>query len=795
MRNLNFSLGSLSLLFASLLLCSPALLAQGNGAMGNPSPQSTNGGVAKLLTVTPANYSGACPVTLQFQGQVNYIDTGNGMSAPSPIPGWQINFDFQRSDGTHSEPEVAPVNTSTPVSYSWQVTQSMQGWVQIDGQLVINGKPSPRSNFSSRRLYFSVNCARQPIQLGRNTKPTAKPLYQPPPPHYSYTPPNSKGYTPPNSQGNCPRPVLMKLDDRYTVVGGKTAILAQPGDNMQILANTSLPAQVTFSAGSQQGQGVSASLNPNKLNQTQGYMATSLIVVVPSIATGSTQPVAGWVEVSDACGASNRMPIEFQGTPAGPYRVQPGRGNLPAPRPGFQQNQSAMAPGGNTAPTWTGVVQGAPAYYSFLLNTGNGRVLSVAGGQAHYVAGGRPVSFAALKPGMRVKVSGSLSYNKIMAREVVILPGAAAAPLQERSPAPSGQSLTPQQKALLAQRMAALRQAMQRMTAEMHGREQALQAKWQQQGLARRVQLYNNLLPQVRDTEARQAVQQQIGVYNRGIAQLTTLRQPIQLPKWNGTGFGGIKEGGSGAAGSGGLNTSCSAPAITSLSVSSGQPDDPVLITGTNFGASGQVQFAINPNKTVQGSGTPWGDTQVLASVPEATGIAGPYNGVVYITNNCGRSNMVSFQFQPQIVVQQLPIAANNVQWSDPACPSNLGNLVGAIESGCKPSPSALTNNPTDGSAMQGLFGSNLGGAKDNDVFFPGYTLKNGWVLDSWNLLPDTGDDPNNTGVSVEGAQIGSSQPQLTVHSWVNASGFHNTYAEAYQLTIFIHGPAGVPYQ
>lgn len=429
MRNRNFRSGSSSLLFASLLLCGTALLAQGNGAMGNPSPQPTNGGVAKLLTVTPANYSGACPVTLQVQGFVNYTEMGNGMSAPAPIQGWTIRFNFQRSDGTQSEPEVAPVNTHTPVSYTWQVTQSMQGWVQIDGELVINGTASPRSNFSSRKLSFSVNCARQPIQLGGDHKPTAKPLYQPPPPHHSYTPPNTKGYTAPAAQGSCARPVLMKLDDRSTVVGGKPAILAQAGDNMQVLANTSLPAQVIFSAGNQQGQGVSSSLNPNKLNQTQAYMATSLTVVVPSIATGSTQPVAGWVEVSNPCGASNRMPIEFQGPPAGPYRVQSGRGNLPAPQQrGFQQNQSAMAPGGNAAPTWTGVVQGAPAYFSFLLNTGEGRVLSVVGGQAHYVAGGRPVTFAALKAGMRVKVSGSLSYNKIMAREVEILPGADAAP-------------------------------------------------------------------------------------------------------------------------------------------------------------------------------------------------------------------------------------------------------------------------------------------------------------------------------------------------------------------------------
>ena len=41
------------------------------------------------------------------------------------------------------------------------------------------------------------------------------------------------------------------------------------------------------------------------------------------------------------------------------------------------------------------------------------------------------------------------------------------------------------------------------------------------------MQLYNTLVPHVQDAQSRQAVQQQIGIYNRGIVQLTTLRQPI----------------------------------------------------------------------------------------------------------------------------------------------------------------------------------------------------------------------------------------------------------------------------
>ncbi len=414
-------------LTVAVSLCTTALWAQGPSAVPGYQPSNSSSPDHATISATPANYSGACPVTITVQGSLDYKAVSDGAS---------LRYLFQRNNGSTSAIGVMSLNpnapSSLPVSDSFQVSQSTQGWDQLSASLYLQGReqPSTRGKMTgvqSNRAAFSVNCIRSASKLSYRSPTGLEPAPAPARPG---------GYTPfqPSNAHSCARPVLLKISDRILQASGRTSVLADPGDNMEILANTSLPAQVTFSDGSQQGQGVSSSLNPNKLNQTQRYMATSIIVVVPTIATGSTQPVAGWVEVSDACGTSNRMSIELKGAPEGPYRVQPESGNLSSPQRGFQQNRRAMALGGNTAPTWTGVVQGAPAYSSFLLNTGNGRVLSVVGGQARYVADGRPVSFVALRPGARVKVSGSLSYNRIMAREVDILPGETAAPGEAASP-------------------------------------------------------------------------------------------------------------------------------------------------------------------------------------------------------------------------------------------------------------------------------------------------------------------------------------------------------------------------
>ncbi len=76
-------------------------------------------------------------------------------------------------------------------------------------------------------------------------------------------------------------------------------------------------------------------------------------------------------------------------------------------------------------------------------------------------------------------------------------------------------------------------------------------------------------------------------------------------------------------------------PAIMSLSVTQGQPGDPVMINGSGFGtAGGEVHFILGPNNDVIYTGQIWWyDNQILVNVPEVTGMLG-YNGQVYVVRN-----------------------------------------------------------------------------------------------------------------------------------------------------------------
>lgn len=77
-------------------------------------------------------------------------------------------------------------------------------------------------------------------------------------------------------------------------------------------------------------------------------------------------------------------------------------------------------------------------------------------------------------------------------------------------------------------------------------------------------------------------------------------------------------------------------PVIASLSISSGQPADPVLITGSAFSATpGEVHFIVANGRDVTAPVSSWTDTQVFAAVPDVSGIPG-FNGLVYISRANG---------------------------------------------------------------------------------------------------------------------------------------------------------------
>ena len=62
--------------------------------------------------------------------------------------------------------------------------------------------------------------------------------------------------------------------------------------------------------------------------------------------------------------------------------------------------------------------------------------------------------------------------------------------------------------------------------------------------------------------------------------------------------------------------------------------------------------------------------------------------------------------------------------------------------------------------------------------------------LDSVDLVLAPSDSAS-SGASTESFAMGSSSSQGIVHSWVDG----NVQWEGYGVTIYIHGPAGVPYR
>jgi len=90
---------------------------------------------------------------------------------------------------------------------------------------------------------------------------------------------------------------------------------------------------------------------------------------------------------------------------------------------------------------------------------------------------------------------------------------------------------------------------------------------------------------------------------------------------------------------------------------------------------------------------------------------------------------------------------------------------------------------------MLSMTGSNTGRTGD-DIFFQSHQLKNGWVLDSVNLSLGRAPDKSN-GAQIGADRGGSSSPFVDIHWWDSSPLGSASYA----MAIYIHGPAGVPYQ
>ena len=202
--------------------------------------------------------------------------------------------------------------------------------------------------------------------------------------------------------------------------------------------------------------------------------------------------------------------------------------------------------------------------------------------------------------------------------------------------------------------------------------------------------------------------------------------------------------------------------------VAQGQPGDPVMITGTNFGTGGEIHFVIATGKDVVApAGAIWSNTQIFTSVPDASGVVG-FSGVAYVKRATDKvnSNLMPFRFNPLTERRQI------------RCPNDdfiLEKLVYTSLYSC-----AVWR------VNQNWFWTPQG----NDQFFVNTRLANGWTV----VQPPTVIFPNAQytagGAYIWESRVGTDSPYVNVRYWVNA-GFSNNLG--YATSILIQGPKGVP--
>jgi hypothetical protein len=175
-----------------------------------------------------------------------------------------------------------------------------------------------------------------------------------------------------------------------------------------------------------------------------------------------------------------------------------------------------------------------------------------------------------------------------------------------------------------------------------------------------------------------------------------------------------------------------------------------------------------------------WSDTQILAHVPLESGIQS-YNGQAYVKNANGSSQLVLFQFVPQLQYVSIDLTIESVitdggagHHYESAGTCRLLGINGPIDPGACVDHSVTTD-------------SWMTWHSNDDQFFPYMKLKGGWTTESVDLRTDSG--PGGGAYLAETRQ-GTDSPFARVHWWLNPFG-----EMKYSLLITIRGPAGVPYR
>jgi hypothetical protein len=218
-------------------------------------------------------------------------------------------------------------------------------------------------------------------------------------------------------------------------------------------------------------------------------------------------------------------------------------------------------------------------------------------------------------------------------------------------------------------------------------------------------------------------------------------------------------------------------PVITSLNVTQGQPGDPVMINGSNFGSGpGEVHFVIANGKDKIAAAAVWSDNQIFVSVPDETGVLA-FNGTVYVKRAPDQktSNLVSFRFEPTLEIREIRSTMDRV-------------LKAPVDQNSAPNEIKHRN----GNFIQGF--------KDNDLLLNMARLKNGWFTDDAIVDCLQRIDPIFGSLCEGGAYVweirkGTDSPHLNVRWWLGpASAIPYVYSDVwYHFAVRIIGPKGVP--
>lgn len=221
-------------------------------------------------------------------------------------------------------------------------------------------------------------------------------------------------------------------------------------------------------------------------------------------------------------------------------------------------------------------------------------------------------------------------------------------------------------------------------------------------------------------------------------------------------------------------------PQIASLDVTEGDPGTPIVISGTNFGsAQGEVHFIINPGQDVTApveNGT-WSDTQIMAYVPDASGIQA-FNGQMYVKMaGGGKSALTPFHFIPAMDVQYLPVTDKMIKNHADGCGSGTEQEYLGLDGYTE-----VVWHSADCTE----------GYADDDSFLSNTTLTNNWVYDSASVqsnLPD-GESSKDAWASLktpDSSYKGLSKATIQVH-WFATASENFVY---YDLNVTVKGPKG----